>query len=188
MKNWIKRNRINILVACAISIPLSVYGISQLPTVTIPEDTFENDVKTNGIQTETETETSVTIEQVENVTVAEPEPTYTSLGEFKLTAYCSCEICCKQWANLRPKDEYGNDIVLGASGERLEPLRSIAVDTSVIPYGTEIMIYDKIFIAQDIGGSIKGNHIDIYMESHEDACAFGLQYAEVFLVERGSEE
>ncbi len=187
MKNWIKRNRINILVACAISIPISVYGISQQQKV--PTEIVEQTEVAERTEIAQE-ETSVTIEQVENVTVAEPEPepTYTSLGEFKLTAYCSCEICCKQWANLRPKDEYGNDIVLGASGERLEPLRSIAVDTSIIPYGTEIMIYDKIFIAHDIGGSVKGNHIDIYMESHEDACAFGLQYAEVFLVERGSEE
>ena len=42
----------------------------------------------------------------------EPEPEY--LGEFRITAYCSCEICCGKWAENRP-----DGIVYGASGEEL---------------------------------------------------------------------
>ena len=34
-----------------------------------------------------------------------------SLGSFKLTAYCSCSLCCGKWANNRPVDENGNEIV-----------------------------------------------------------------------------
>lgn len=193
MKNWFKRKSINILVASVIAIPLSIYGISQQP--------FESDAKIYGIETEVaeeteETETSVTVEPMESVTVAEPEqpteqpsePTYISLGEFKLTAYCKCEECCGRWATDRPKDENGNDIVIGSEGTVLEPLRSIAVDTSVIPYGTVISIYDREFVAQDTGGGVKGNHIDIYFSSHEETIAFGVQYAEVFLVEGGESE
>ena len=48
---------------------------------------------------------------------------------------------------------------------------TIAVDPTVIPYGTKVYIkeLDKIFTAEDCGGAIKGNKIDIFMTS-EKAC------------------
>lgn len=104
-----------------------------------------------------------------------------SLGEFKLTAYCSCELCCGIWAYNRPVDENGNEIVYGAIGERLKTNYSIAVDPSVIPYGTEVIINEHTYKAQDCGGAIKGNRIDVYYDNHQDALEFGVQYAEVFI-------
>lgn len=125
------------------------------------------------------------IEEVVEVEVTEPEeetPNIISLGEFKLTAYCSCEKCCGKWALNRPIDENGNEIIYGASGERLTAGVSIAVDSSIIPYGTEVIINGKTYIAHDTGGAIKGNHIDVYFDSHEEAWNFGLQYAEVSMI------
>lgn len=50
----------------------------------------------------------------------------------------------------------------------------IAVDPRVIPLGTRIEIKDMgIFIAEDTGGKIKGNRIDIYFESKKEAKEFG---------------
>lgn len=105
-----------------------------------------------------------------------------SLGEFKLTAYCSCYKCCGKWSLNRPKDENGNDIVYGSIGERLIEGYSIAVDPTVIPYGSEVIINGHTYKAQDCGGAIKGNRIDVYHESHQTALNFGVQYAEVFIV------
>ena len=105
-----------------------------------------------------------------------------SLGEFKLTAYCSCAKCCGRWALNRPVDEDGNEIVIGAIGERLVEGYSIAVDPSVIPYRTEVIINGHTYKAQDCGGAIKGNRIDLYHESHQTALEFGVQYAEIFVV------
>lgn len=105
-----------------------------------------------------------------------------SLGEFKLTAYCSCEKCCGKWALNRPKDENGKDIVYGSTGAILVAGTSIAVDPSVIPYGSQVEINGHTYIAQDTGGAIKGNRIDVYFDSHQDALNFGVQYAEVFLI------
>lgn len=116
----------------------------------------------------------------------EPEPELESLGEFKLTAYCSCESCCGQWALNRPVDEEGHQIVIGASGEQLIEGVSIAVDKEVIPYGTTVVINGKEYIAHDCGGSIKKKRIDVYTSSHESALEFGVQYAEVFV--KGSEK
>lgn len=106
-----------------------------------------------------------------------------SLGEFVLTAYCSCEKCCGKWALNRPLDENGEQIVYGASGARLVEGVSVAVDPDVIPYGTELYTDGNLYIAHDCGGAIKGNRIDVYFASHEEAWNFGKQTAEVFILE-----
>ena len=43
----------------------------------------------------------------------------------------------------------------------------IAVDPSVIPYGSKVYIpeFDKVFTAEDCGSAIKGNRIRYIMES-----------------------
>ena len=105
-----------------------------------------------------------------------------SLGEFKLTAYCSCEKCCGKWALNRPKDENGKDIVYGSTGAILVAGTSIAVDPSVIPYGSQVEINGHTYTAHDTGGAIKGNRIDVYFDNHQEALNFGVQYAEVFLI------
>lgn len=111
------------------------------------------------------------------------EPKLVSLGNFRLTAYCSCQKCCGYWATVRPVDENGKEIVYGSSGEVLTAGVSVAVDTSVIPYGSELLINGTKYIAHDTGSGINGNCIDVYHDDHQKAVEFGLQYAEVFLVE-----
>lgn len=111
------------------------------------------------------------------------ETSLKSLGTFKLTAYCSCEKCCDKWALNRPKDDNGNDIVIGASGEQLKQNFSVAVDNKLIPYGTYLNIDGNIYKAQDCGGAIKKKRIDIYFNNHKDALEFGVQYKEVFVYE-----
>lgn len=132
------------------------------------------------------TQTVCVVEVPTMEAVPEEEPELESLGEFKLTAYCSCEKCCGQWALDRPVDEEGHQIVIGASGEELIEGVSIAVDKEVIPYGTTVVINGKEYIAHDCGGSIKKKRIDVYTSSHEAALEFGVQYAEVFM--KGSEK
>ncbi len=128
------------------------------------------------------------ITQDEVPEVTEEEPEYISLGEFKLTAYCSCEKCCGRWASNRPVDEDGKKIVIGASGEVLEAGISIAVDKNVIPYGSKVLIGDHEYIAHDCGGAIKQNRIDVYFADHQEALEFGVQYAEAFLLKEGEKD
>ncbi len=93
-----------------------------------------------------------------------------SLGVFDITYYCSCEICC--------------DVETGitATGAPVVEGETIAVDPSVIPYGTQVIIGGHVFTAEDCGGAIKQKHIDIYVHSHEEALALGRTSAEVYLV------
>ena len=54
---------------------------------------------------------------------------------------------------------------------------TIAVDPKIIPYGTKVYIpiFDKVFIAEDCGGAIKGNKIDIYMNSKSECINWGIR-------------
>lgn len=62
-----------------------------------------------------------------------------------------------------------------------------ATDPSVIPYGAEVMVdYGgtvEFWKAQDCGGSIKGNHIDLAVDTHENAESLGVKYATVYWLE-----
>ena len=128
-------------------------------------------------------ETEIVYEKtiVEEVDFDASEQEKVSLGEFKLTAYCSCEVCCGEYALNRPVDENGNTIVYTASGNRAVQGVTVAVDPSIIPFGTELEINGNRYIAHDCGGDIRENRIDVYFENHQDAWNFGTQYAEVFL-------
>ena len=92
------------------------------------------------------------------------------LGNFKLTYYCACELCC--------------DVETGitATGTPVIEGQTIAVDPNVIPYGTQVIINGHIFTAEDCGGAIKDNRIDIYVNDHEKANALGVNYADVYLL------
>ena len=103
----------------------------------------------------------------------EPEPQQpeiVSLGEFKLTHYCPCPKCCGQWSDG-----------ITYTGTTATEGRTIAVDPKVIPLGSTVVIGGQEYIAEDVGGSIKGNRIDVFMESHEAALIEGVKYAEVFV-------
>jgi 3D (Asp-Asp-Asp) domain-containing protein len=127
---------------------------------------------TNTVEAATETKlTNVVVEEPES----EPEPKSTSLGEFKLTAYCACFKCCGK----HPDDAaYG----ITKSGVRAVEGVTVAADPKVIPLGTEIIIdgYGE-YTVQDTGGAIKGKRIDVYFEDHQEALEFGVQYKEVFI-------
>lgn len=95
---------------------------------------------------------------------------YVSLGEFTVSAYCSCERCCNGWADG-----------ITASGLTAEP-GMIAVDPNVISLGSYVMIDGVEYLAADTGGAIKGNRIDVFFSSHASALEYGVQSHEVYLV------
>lgn len=69
---------------------------------------------------------------------------------------------------------------LTATGTVPAPSRTIAVDPNVIPLGSQVRIevpsmpqYNGIYIAEDTGGVVKGNIIDIFVASYDEAVSFG---------------
>lgn len=157
--------------------------IAILPFLIIGKRPQNNTEPITTIESTSITETTTQIAVVEQNTIEEvgqteeqtTTPKYISLGTFKVTAYCSCKKCCGKYAENRP-----NGIVYGASGQQLIEGYSIAVDPKVIPYSETVIINGVEHVAHDCGGAIKGNRIDLYMASHEEALDWGVQYIEVF--------
>ncbi len=95
---------------------------------------------------------------------------YTYLGYFKLTAYCACEKCCGQWS----LSSYG----ITASGAAC--VQGVTVAMGGIDFGTRLSINGHIYTVQDRGTAY--GHVDIYFDSHTQALKFGVQYADVYMV------
>ena len=111
----------------------------------------------------------------------EPERPKWTLVTFVATAYCLCIICTEHYSH-----EYeGNPpdfVQRTASGTIPQVGRTIAVDTSVIPFGTEIYIVGLGWrTAEDSGGAIRGMIIDIFKESHQAALNWGRREVKVFM-------
>lgn len=96
-----------------------------------------------------------------------------SLGKYVITAYCTCRICCGVYSG-------GNRT---ASGTVPTTNRTIAVDTSVIPFGTKVVINGQVYVAEDRGGAIKGKRIDMFFYTHKEALKWGRRTMEVYLAE-----
>ena len=116
------------------------------------------------VVTEPEDTTEAESEPVEAVAETEPQ----DLGTFKLTAYCACPKCCGDWSDG-----------ITYMGTVATAGRTVAVDPRVIPLGSTVNINGQAYIAEDIGGAIKGNRIDVFFSSHTDALEFGVQYSTV---------
>lgn len=75
-----------------------------------------------------------------------------------------------------------------ASGLMVQPYVSCAVDPRIIPLGSDVMVdYGDgelhYYRADDIGGGVKGDHIDLCVSSHKEALNLGVTTATVYWVE-----
>lgn len=94
------------------------------------------------------------------------------LGKFRITHYCPCSICCGPWANG-----------ITSTGVTATTNHTIAVDPTQIPYGSQVVINGQVYVAEDCGGAIKTNCIDIYVASHEEGESKGVYYTDVYLIQ-----
>lgn len=92
--------------------------------------------------------------------------TTASSGRYKVTAYCSCAKCC------------GKTNGVTASGKMATANHTVAAPSS-FAFGTNIVINGQTYVVEDRGGAIQGNRIDVYMNSHAEALAWGVRYLDV---------
>ena len=85
---------------------------------------------------------------------------------FKVTAYCSCAKCC------------GKKTGRTAAGTQATAGRTVAA-SGQFAFGTKLVINGQQYTVEDRGGAIQGNRIDIYMNSHAEAVAWGVRYLPV---------
>lgn len=129
----------------------------------------------------------VTVEETTREVVAEPEEAENErieaallarahvIEDVTVTHYDCCVGCC------------GKDDGITASGVHATPGVTVAVDPTVIPLGSDVMVdYGDgeihYYRADDTGGAVKGNHIDLCVDTHEEALQLGRRTATVFWV------
>ena len=89
---------------------------------------------------------------------------------YKITAYCSCAKCC------------GKSNGITACGKRAKAGRTIAAPRG-FSFGTKLSINGKTYVVEDRGGAIKGNRIDMYVNSHREALRWGVKYLPVKVID-----
>lgn len=111
-------------------------------------------------------ETTIQMLNNEIAELKSEQPKWRALGTFKITAYGSdCTGCTG----------------ITKSGTVPQEGRTIAVDPSVIPLGSEVYFDGEIYIAEDIGGAIKGNVIDLFYGTEQDSMNYGVQFHTVYV-------
>lgn len=99
--------------------------------------------------------------------------TYTHVDTFKATAYNNQDLNCTEYNYI------GTLCRVGA----------IAVDPTVIPYGTRMFIVTKdgkyvygIATAEDCGSAIKGKRLDLYFDTQDECFRFGIRDCKVYFL------
>ncbi len=92
--------------------------------------------------------------------------------EMRVTAYCPCPSCC---------GEYSDGIT--ANGYEIQPDDTFVAADRRYPFGTEMLIpgysNSQPVKVLDRGGAIKGNRLDVFFATHEEALQWGVQYLDV---------
>lgn len=99
--------------------------------------------------------------------------TYTDSKEFVATAYTHTDAGCD---------------FITATGTTVR-VGTVAVDPRYIPYGTRMFIMTSdgsyiygISVAEDCGGAIKGDRLDLYMPTYYECIQFGIQDCMVYFL------
>lgn len=119
--------------------------------------------------------------------VAEEAPKDPSL--VLVTGYCNCGACCgwrRNWLGFgEPVYDYGpmkgkpKKVGITATGMRART-GTVAADPKVFPFGTHLHVpgYGPGTV-EDVGGSVKGRHIDVWFPTHAEARRWGSRWLKV---------
>ena len=100
---------------------------------------------------------------------------YEYIGECTVTYYC-----CEPYAHV-----CGDGDGLTATGIPVTP-GVVAVDPEVIPLGSTVIIDGQAYLAADTGGTVRGNHVDIAVATHQEAEDLGTTTAKVWIIEEAN--
>lgn len=161
---------------------LQIGATLKLPSASNAAQAKAADTKAAKEQSVQATAAKAAAEQSEPVVVSSDgqKLAYTDKLSLKATAYTAAASENGKWGAV---DYFGNALKVG----------TVAVDPKMIPLGTKLYItgYDYnglpaggiIAKATDIGGSIKGNRIDIFVpHTTQQAREFGIQNVQVYVL------
>jgi len=91
---------------------------------------------------------------------------------MRVTGYCPCSKCCGAFSDG-----------ITANNHPIQPGDTFAAADKSYRFGTEMVIpgYDngQPVKVMDRGGAIKGNRLDVFFHTHQEALEWGVQYLDV---------
>ena len=91
---------------------------------------------------------------------------------MRVMAYCPCPKCC---------GEYSDGVT--ACGHKIRPGDTFVAADRRYSFGTEMLIpgysNSRTVKVLDRGGAIKGNRLDVFFATHQEALEWGVKYLEV---------
>jgi len=92
--------------------------------------------------------------------------------KMRVTAYCPCEKCC---------GEYSDGVT--ACGHRIQPGDAFVAADKNYAFGTQMSIpgynNNQPVKVLDRGGAIRGDRLDVFFHSHEEALQWGVKHLDV---------
>ena len=158
--------------------------IIEVPNVSGEELIDVSDVITEEVTISVEIEPEVVYDP-QSILIDGVQTHYDRYMDVTATAYCLCQKCCGKSPS---SPGYGRT----ASGLVITPgknMKVVAVDPKMIKLGTNVYVeglngaptYGKA-IAADTGGAIKGNRIDLYFDTHQQALKWGRRSVRVYVL------
>jgi len=99
-----------------------------------------------------------------------------AMRAMRVTAYCPCSKCCGKWADG-----------ITASGHKIQSGDHFVAAPKIFPFGTTMIIPGYPLAGQageeveveDRGGAIKGDRLDVFFPTHQEALNWGVQILDV---------
>lgn len=114
--------------------------------------------------------------------------------ELLTTGYCNCGTCCgwrRTWLGLGPAVHTSGKLKgkpkkvgLTASGTKARH-GTVAADLRLFPFGTRLRVPGYgIGEVEDVGGAVRGAHVDLWFPSHREAKRWGTRRLKVEVEDR----
>ena len=140
----------------------------QNDTQTLPD---EIEVKTEPVQPDTLALPDKPQEEQKVETNTEPAEKW-RIVRMRVTGYCPCSKCC---------GEYADGIT--ANGHKIQPGDTFVAADKRYSFGTEMVIEGyssgKTIKVLDRGGAIRGNKLDAFFHTHQEALEWGVRHIDV---------
>lgn len=143
-----------------------------LLTATVPEKNTKTQSALSESHITTEPNSPKPVETENKLAADSPDSGEWQTVRMRVTAYCPCERCC---------GEYADGVT--ACGHRIQAGDSFAAADRRYPFGTEMVVagYNngESIRVLDRGGAIRGNRLDLFFHSHEEALQWGVRHLDV---------
>ncbi len=117
------------------------------------------------------------IELLRNATKHQPVSPQWKVVRMRVTAYCTCPICCGKFSNGQT-----------ANLHKVRPGDRFVAADKRFAFGTQMIIpgysSERTVEVKDRGRLIKGNRLDVFFNSHRTAKKWGTRYLDVLVKEK----